>query len=81
MKLHLISVRDRMAHGLVRKFVWFDVRDMLAYGLAMGGIGRLLLHSCSNGCTYVSKHELLVHSEAFGSSIANASARVEDAVL
>ena len=33
----LISVRDRMTHGFVRKFFWVDTRDMLADGLTKGG--------------------------------------------
>ena len=28
LKLHLISVRDRMSHGLVRRLYWVDTRDM-----------------------------------------------------
>lgn len=37
LKLHLISVRDRMSHGLVRGLHWVDARDMLADGLTKGG--------------------------------------------
>ena len=50
LKFHLVSVRDRMAHGLTRKFYWVDTRDMLADGLTKGGIDRLLLHRVSNDC-------------------------------
>ena len=52
LKLHLISVRDRMMHGLDRAFYWVDARDMLADGLTKGGIDRLLLHKVSNDCVY-----------------------------
>ena len=31
-KFHLISVRDRMAHGLIRTIFLVDTRDMLAVG-------------------------------------------------
>ena len=65
LKLHLICVRDRMTHGLIRKLFWVDVRDMLADGLTNEGIDRLLLHSCSNDCKNASKHGFLVHSKAF----------------
>lgn len=56
LKLHLISVWDRMTHGLIRKFWWVDTRDMLADGLTMGGIDRLLLHNVSNDCNVEAKH-------------------------
>ena len=56
-KLHLISVRDGMAYGLVRKLFWVDTRDMLADGLTKAWVDRLLLRSCSNDCKYAFKHE------------------------
>ena len=68
LKLHIISVRGRMAHGLIRRFYWVDTRDMLADGLAKGGIDRLLLHRCSNDCKYDSQHHFVAHSKIFGSS-------------
>ena len=40
LKLHLISVRDRMAAGIVRFLFWLDTRDMLADGLGKGAISR-----------------------------------------
>ena len=61
LKFHLISVRDRMAHGLVRKFYWVATRDMLADCLTKGGIDRLLLPSVSNGCKYEAKQLALSH--------------------
>ena len=72
-KLHFISVRDRMTHGLIRRRYWVDTRDMLADGLTKGGIDGLLLHRCSNGCKYVSKHHWVAHSTILGSSITNVS--------
>ena len=65
LKLHLISVRDRMTHGLIRRFYWVDTRDMLADGLTKGGIDRLFLHRCSNDCRYVAKHTFEPHSKVF----------------
>ena len=67
-KLHFISVRDRMIHGLIRRFYWVDTRNMLADGLTKGGIDRLLLHRCSNDCRYVAKHSFEPHSKVFLSS-------------
>lgn len=81
-KLHFITVRDGMAHRLIRKPFWVDTRDVLADGLAKGGVHRLLLHSCSNGCRYASKHGFLVHSKVFGRSTTNSdSAKIEEEVL
>lgn len=68
LKLHLISVRDRMAHGLIRRLYWVDTRDMLADGLTKDGIDRLRLHRCSNDCKYVAKHHFEPHSKVFLSS-------------
>lgn len=31
-----------MTYGLIRKLYWLDTRDMLADGLAQGGIERLM---------------------------------------
>ena len=39
--LHLVSVRDRMKHGLIRKFCWIVTMDMLVDDLTNGGIDRL----------------------------------------
>ena len=68
LKLHLISVRDRATHGLIRKFFWVDTRDLLGDGLTKGGIDRKLLHNCRNDCKYASKHENLMHTKATSSA-------------
>ena len=67
MKLHLISVRDRMAHGLVRKFHWVDTRDMLADGPTKGGIDWLLLHRFSNECMHETR-QLAISRTKVGSA-------------
>ena len=38
LKFPLISVRDRLTHGMIRRMHWVDARDMLADGLTKGGI-------------------------------------------
>ena len=78
LKLHIISVRDRMACGLIRKFFWVETRDMLAHGLAKRGNDRALPHSCSNDCKYVSKHEPLVHLKIFGSATNNSKESLKE---
>ena len=57
LKLHLISVRDRMTYRLIRKLFGIDTMDVLADGLTNGGIGRLLLRSVSNGCKCQATHD------------------------
>lgn len=52
LELHLISVRDRMTHGLVRKLYWVDARDLLVDGPTNGGIDRFLLRRVSDDCLY-----------------------------
>ena len=37
LKLHLISARDRLAQGIIRRLHRVDTRDMLADGLTKGG--------------------------------------------
>ena len=64
LKFHFISVRDRMAHGLIREFISVDARDMLADGLTKGGIDRLLLHRASNDCVYGAKQLAIPHTKA-----------------
>ena len=51
---------------------------MLADGLTKGGIDRLLLHSCSNGCEYSSKHGCFMHSKAPGSCATKPQQRIEE---
>ena len=77
LKLHLISVRDRMSHGLIRKLHWVDTRDMLADGLTKGGIDRLLLHKVYNDCVYEAKQFAICHNKVglAGSSPARDSAQ------
>ena len=60
-KLHLISVRDRMSSGMIRRLFWVETRDMLADGLTKGGIDRELLHQVSNNCKYCAKHDSAMH--------------------
>ena len=63
LKLHLISVRDRLSQGIIRRMHWVDTRDMLADGLTKGGIDRALLHSVSNDCRYKLAHPALTHNK------------------
>ena len=63
LKLHLISAKDRMTHGLIKKLYWVDTRDMLADGLAKGGIDRLLLHRVSDDCVHKAKQLAICHNK------------------
>ena len=62
LKLHLISVRDRFAQGIIRRTHWVDTRDMLADGLTKGGIDGTLLHNVSNDCRFILAHNALTHN-------------------
>ena len=57
LKLHLISVRDRLAQGIIRALYWLDTRTMVADGLTKGGIDRRLLHEFLEKCRYRCEHE------------------------
>ena len=61
--LHLISLRDRLIQGIIRRMLWVDTRDMLADGLTKGGIDRTLLHNVSNACAFKLTHEALTRNK------------------
>ena len=63
LKLHLISVRDRLAQGMIRRMHWVDARDMLADGLAKGGVDGTWLHRATNACQFILAHEALTHTK------------------
>ena len=75
-KLYLISVRDRMTYGLMRRFFWVDTRDVLADGLTQGGIDRLPPHSAGNECKYLASHDALMHQKNKAGSATNAPEEV-----
>ena len=56
-----MSARDKPTQGIIRRMHWVDARDMLADGLAKGGIDRTLPHNVSNGCSFQLAHEALTH--------------------
>ena len=57
LKLHLLSLRDRLASGTVRRFFWCDTRDMLADGLTKGGVDRTLLIAASERGSFKMQHD------------------------
>lgn len=76
-KLHFISVRDRMIHGLIRKFFWADTRDMMADGVVKGGVDRSLLRNVGNGCNYQAIRVALEHRQTLVGSASTSSAKEE----
>ena len=48
LKLHLLSIRNRVDRGLVRNLYWTDTRDMLAGALTKGGVNRSQLQHALN---------------------------------
>ena len=49
LKLHLITIRDRLARGMLRSLSWTDTRDMVADALTKGGIDRTMLTQAMQG--------------------------------
>ena len=68
---HLISVRDRLVQGIIRRVHCVDTRDWLVHGLTKGGIDRSLLQNVSNGCSYKLAHQALTHSKTQVGSTTN----------
>ena len=68
LKLHLISVRGRIACGIIRFLWWIDTRDMAADGLTKSGIDRTILHNLSQEYLFDCKHDVLRHPKTSSSS-------------
>ena len=49
LKLHLITIRDRLTRGLLRSLSWCDTRDMVADPLTKGGVDRKLIARVMDG--------------------------------
>ena len=49
LKLHLVSIRNRIENGVLKRLWWVDTRDMVADALTKGGIDRKLLTSVMQG--------------------------------
>ena len=62
LNLPLVSVRDRLAHGILRRMHWVDARDVPADGPTKGEIDRILLHRASNGCPFELARQALTHA-------------------
>lgn len=62
-KPHLVSVRDQLIRGIIRRIHWVDARDMLAGGLTIGGVHRTLLRNVSNACSFKLAHEALTRNK------------------
>ena len=65
-KLHLLSVKDRMLHGIMRRLYWVAARDLLADGLNKGGADRTLLARVCNECGFGTPREVLAHAKSSG---------------
>ena len=62
LKLHLLSLRDRLQRGVLRSIHWTDTRDMVGDGLTKGGVNRELLMSVSKDGTYKMQHPSKTYS-------------------
>ena len=65
LKVHIISIRDRLARGVLRKIGWTDTRDMVADGLNKGGIPRQALQAAMAGKVSLA-HPVKQHSCVVG---------------
>ena len=50
LKLHLLSLRNRMERGVLRALYWTDTRNMLADGFAKGECSRSMLQRAMHHC-------------------------------
>ena len=57
LKLHVLSIRERLVSGTLHRLWWSDTRDMLADGLTKGSVPRDQLLACSNRGQYKVVHE------------------------
>ena len=49
LKLHLITIRDRLSRGILRSVSWCDTRDMVADALTKGSVERLTIQAAMKG--------------------------------
>ena len=61
LKLHLLSIRDRLASGTIRFLYWHDTRDMIADGLTKGGVNRKLIDGVTEYGMYLPEFEWCRH--------------------
>ena len=61
LKLHLLSIRDRLANGTIKILYWFDTRDMVADGLTKGGVDRKLIVGVTEQGFYKPQYEWTKH--------------------
>ena len=63
LKLHLLSLRDKLAQGILKRLFWSDTRDMVADGMTKGGVNRALIKSVSDAGRLVLEHKCQVCSK------------------
>ena len=63
LKLHLLSLRDKLMQNILRRLYWADTRDMVADGMTKGGVHRKLLVAVSEAGKLVLEHTCAVCSK------------------
>ena len=58
LKVHLITIRDRLLRGLLRTISWTDTRDMVADALTKGTIERTMIEDVMKGGLKI-QHKML----------------------
>ena len=57
LKVHVLSLREAVAHGRLRVLWWIDTRDMLSDALTKGGIDRAAIEAAMEKGQYSNNHE------------------------
>jgi len=68
LKLHLISIRDKVSYGTIKNLFWSDTRDMLADGLTKGSVNRLALQTVAEHGKHVLTKEVQRYTAPTGGS-------------
>ena len=64
LKLHLLSIRDKILVGIIKRFFWADTRDMIADCLTKGGVGRRIMSRALEMGLFILAHDVLVCSRS-----------------
>ena len=63
LKLHLLSIRDRIAARTLRRVFWADTRDMVADCMTKGGVLRTMIQNLCEKGRITLQHEFKEHSK------------------
>ena len=64
LKLHLLSIRDKILVGIIKRFFWADTRDMIADCLTKDGVDRRIMSRALEMGLFILAHDVLVCSRS-----------------